>query len=130
MQYLPISQTLASVSYTPIQCQYLNLSIIVLLEKANTLLFKAGWLAETDVESNDEEECFSNAFPNDFVETKTTWGLLDKDLLSDKDLDPYSDRKDIPQNTSSSPRYDSFESYERECMDNDTNPSNSWSEWS
>ncbi len=90
-------------------------------EGADALLSEASWLAEADAESSDEEERSPNAFPNDFVGAEITWEFLDKDLLSDEDLDQYSDWEDIPQNTSPSPGYDSSKSYERECMDNDIN---------
>lgn len=81
----------------PIQRQYLNLSIIELSKKADTLLSKAGQLVEVDIELNEKKECFPNVFFNDLIEAEITQKFLYKDLFLDKELalNSYFDWKDV-----------------------------------
>lgn len=90
MKYSPSSQTLVPRLHTANPRQYLLLSIIQPLEGADTLLSEAGRLAKAVIKSSDKDD-FYNTLLNDFVEAKTTWKFLDKEFLSDKDLDQNSD---------------------------------------
>lgn len=94
------------------------MSIFESLEGVDATLFKVGRLTKVVEESSDEKD-FQNTPLNDIVEAETTQEFLNKDILSDEDLDQLSDWEDFHQNTSSG-------SYERERIDtNDVSQSKS-----
>lgn len=55
------------------------------------MLSEAGQLAEVDAELSDKKKRSPNTFFNDFVEVETTGEFLDKEFLSNENLDQYSD---------------------------------------